>query len=96
MKQIMIIVAVSAVVALLCSVFFFGIIPSLSLFDSGTDTISVLNGDIRGNARSELLNSKGYILSYKTDGFSERITVTGQLQTMEGKDCTHWGPVEKF
>jgi hypothetical protein len=95
MKHIMFFVAIIAVIALVFSLFFFNLMPSLSLFTNSTTTVSNLCGDIRGNARSELLDSKGYILSYKTGGFSEKIIVTGQLQVMEGKGCSHWGPVEK-
>jgi len=72
---------VIAVVILLILGMFYGIIPTGSLLEDGTETISRRKGvdDWAGNYKYELLQKKAYILSWKDDGHSEDITVTGSI-----------------
>ena len=88
-----IIILVVAVVLLLIVGFFTGIIPGLQLFDNGTNTVSITVEEIVGNKNYELLgpqDKKGYILSWKDDGFSESITVRGKIESKTGEP-TLWG-----
>ena len=77
MKTIVIIGAVAFI--LLAVAFFGGFIPIGALIEDGLDTISADQGGAFGNKDRELLDSKAYILSYKDDGFSEKIVVSGTI-----------------
>ncbi len=90
MKRLLIIGVIIAVFILIGSLFYTGIIPGLGVLDNDTNTISKTHICIKGNGRSELLDKKGYILSYKNDEFSEKISIIGQLQKT-GSDCAHCG-----
>lgn len=78
MKKIIIVVI--AVFVLLILGIFAGIIPLGGLLDTGLDTVHVEYAGCTGNPGTELLDQKSYILSYKGDGFSEKIVVTGGVK----------------
>jgi len=75
-----VIVPVIGVVTLLVLGILFGVIPTGSLLDDGLDTKSIEKAGCTGNPSSELLDQKAYILSYKDDGFSEKIVVSGTIK----------------
>lgn len=79
-KEIIIILVIAALIGV---IFFSGIIPGLDILDgSGTTTTRSEVGGIAGRGGYELigpLNRKGFIISYKADGFSESITLTGSV-----------------
>jgi len=78
MKKIIIVGIV--IFALLGVAIYTGIIPtSLGLLDNGTDTKTYKRGDVYGNKMTELLDTTGYICSYRPDAMSEKVVVTGTL-----------------
>lgn len=82
MKKGIIIFVVVAIVLLLCGAIFTMVLPSLSLLDNGTNTISKTHGGVIGNKDYELIgpkDRKGFICSYMDNGLSETITCRGRL-----------------
>lgn len=72
------IVAVAIVILLIAGVFA-GVIPGLSLIDSTTTVHKTYSGCV-GNPGTELFDRKGYISSWKGDGHSEKIIVSGSVK----------------
>lgn len=77
-----IIILIMAVFILIFVGIFSGIIPAGGLLENGTTTKSIKSGGVdewTGNKNYELLDQKAYILSYKNDGHSEKITIRGKI-----------------
>ena len=80
MNPKIIIIAIAAVILLVAGAFFGGVMPGISIMDDGWDTVHTTYAGCTGNPGVELLDQKGYIVSYKDDGFSEKIVATGSVE----------------
>jgi len=75
-----IVIVVVAAILLLLVGGFAGVLPGLGLLDNGTSTINYNAHEIIGVNGHEVFDAKGYILSYKDDGFSEKFVVSGKIK----------------
>ena len=75
-----IIMVVLAVAILVTVGVFYGALPGLSILDKGTTTTNREIGGLKGSGELIGPNSrKGFIASYKNDGFSETVTCIGKV-----------------
>ena len=82
-----------AIVAILLIAMYAGVLPGLSILDNGTTTINKDCGGIKGSGELIGPNArKGFITSWKNDGFSETITCIGKVHV----DTFATGGIDRF